>query len=374
MASNWTFTGAGLGLPNQAYANLIPLYLLNRGFLQMVRMWDTKWEPVLQKVMHRMRADGGKSNFTWPLIVDPQPISDMMSPYGRVTYITSGADAEQWSTRKTAIGFMMEPEEFLNEFTPEANLGTSAKMQRLTQICVRSIERRIELELTNYLYGNSACITNFSNQLTNRLRTYDLTSSSNGMRGYSWNDYTNSDPFRDIDNAIEQQETMGDLPLNNLFVGTKTAKILKNHDVIITRLKFVRDMSGGTLQAFFGGLDNGMKVHKVSGNTYKENSANVGAFGAPGLGDMQADQWSNRNKYWFMRANGYEFAFMANDNLGFVFTSKCNQFHDGNGLYTYSWVDHEPHISRTRFEFKFAPGVGDFANETVLNNACPITA
>ena len=363
-----------MGLPNQAYANLIPLYLLNRGFLQMVRMWDTKWEPVLQKVMHRMRADGGKSNFTWPLIVDPQPISDMMSPYGRVTYITSGADAEQWSTRKTAIGFMMEPEEFLNEFTPEANLGTSAKMQRLTQICVRSIERRVELELTNYLYGNSACITNFSNQLTNRLHTYDLTSSSNGMRGYSWNDYTNSDPFRDIDNAIEQQETMGDLPLNNLFVGTKTAKILKNHDVIITRLKFVRDMSGGTLQAFFGGLDNGIKVHKVTGNTYKENAANVGAFGAPGQGDMQADQWSNRNKYWFMRSSGYEFAFMANDNLGFVFTSKCNQFHDGNGLYTYSWVDHEPHISRTRFEFKFAPGVGDFANETVLNNACPITA
>lgn len=371
----WVFNASGLGLPNQAYGNLIPISLLNRGFLQMVRMWDTKWAPVLQSVMRRMAVPGGKSNFVWPLIVDPQPISEMQSPYGRVTYITTGADAEQWGSRKTASGFMMEPEEFLEEFTPEANLGTSFKMQRLTQICLRSIERREELELVNYVYGNAACISNFSNQLTNRLKTFPLTTHADGMTGHAWNDYTNSNPFSDIDNAIEWQESMGDLPLNNMFIGSKTAKVLKNHSVILERIKYVRDLSGGTLQAFFAGLDNGMKVQKVVSHTYKERAENIGAIGSPGIGDAAADQWNNRNKYFFMREGGYEFVILANDNLGFTFTSRCNQFHKSPETpYTYSWVDHEPHMTRTRFEFKFAPGVGDFANEIVMTRACPVTA
>jgi len=371
---SWVFNSSGLGLPNMAYANLIPVFLLNRGFNQMVRMWDFKWQPVLAQVMKEIRSPEGKSNFSWPLIVDPQMISEMHSPYGRTRYITTGIDAESWATRLTKAGFMMEPEEFLAEFTPEANFGTSVKMQHLTQICIRAIERRIELELVNYLFGNTACITNYSNQLTNRLKTFDLTAHADGMQGHSWSDYTNSDPFRDIDNAIEWQESMGDLPLNNMFIGSKTAKVLKNHDVILERIKYVRDLSGGVLQAFFAGLDNGMKIHKVSAHTYKEAAANIGGIGSPGQGDLAADEWNNRNKYWFMRSGGYEFVILANDNLGFTFTSKCNQFHDGNGLYTYSWVDHEPHIVRTRFEKKFCPGVGDFANEIVMTGACPTTA
>ncbi|PNX48637.1 MAG: hypothetical protein BV459_01965 [Thermoplasmata archaeon M11B2D] len=372
---SWTFTGGGQNMPNLAYANLIPTWLLKQGFVQMVRMWDSKWAPALQKIMRRVRSPEGKSNFAWPLVVDPQMVSEMHGAYGRTKYITTGIDGEQWWTRMTKIGFMMEPEEFLNEFTPQANFGTNVKMQKLTQICIRAIERRIELELVNYLWGNPYAIENFSNQLTNRLEKFDLTSATKGMTGKAWNDYTYSNPFMDIDNAVELQEGMGDLPMDNMFVGSKTAKILKNHKIILERLKYVRDMSGGTLQAFYGGLDNQMMVSKVISNTAKKNAADANKPGTPFPGDMAADEWNNRNKYWFMRESNYEFVILASSNLGFVFSSKCNQFHENYDTpYTYSWIDHEPHIVRTRFELKFSPGVNDFANEMILRKACPITA
>ena len=365
-----------LGLPNFAYGATIPIYALSPAFVEMVRMWDFKWEPALSKVMPYTRSpNNGSATFGWPLTIDPQVISNMYSPYSRnEDYLSTGLDMERWWTRLTKIGFIMEPEEFLVEFSPQCNFGTDVRMQRLTQLCVRAIERRIELELVNYLWGNELAIQNFSNQQIGRQIFFDLTSADNGMMGHAWNDYTNSDPFRDMDNAIEHQESLGDLPLNNLFIGSKTAKVLKNHDVIIERLKYVRDLSGGTLQAFYAGLDNGMKITKVVAHTYKEEAANVGAIESPGRGDTAAAEWGNDNKYWFMRANGYEFAFLAADGLGFTFTSRCNQYHDGNGLYTYSWVDHDPHIVRTRFEKKFAPGVGDFANMVRLDHVCPTTA
>jgi len=367
----------GLGMPNFAYGSTIPIYLLSPAFVEMIRMWDTKWQPVLSTVMKRQRApNGGASRFGWPLAADPQPISNMYSPYARNDdYITMGLDAEMWWSRMTKIGFMMEPEEFLQEFTPQCNFGTDVKMQKLTTMCVQAIERRVELELVNYLWGNTEAIANFSNQSTGRQIHFDITSATNGMIGKAWNDYEDSDPFRDIDNAVEHQEGLGDLPLNNMFIGSKTAKVLKNHRVIIERLKYVRDLSGGTLQAFYAGLDNGMKIHKVVAHTYEEEAAKVGTIGSPNnLGDNAVAEWGNDNKYWFMRANGSEFAFLANDNLGFTFSSRCNQYHDGNGFYTYTWVDHDPHISRTRFEFKFCPGVSDFANMVRLDNVVPVTA
>lgn len=373
---SWNFNDTqGIGLPNWAYGNLIPIALLQKAFIPMVRMWDSKWEPAIGQVMPRMRGDPkGGDHFSWPLIVDSQPIANMLGPYGRVDYLTTGMDAESWSTQKTAEGFMMEPEEFLPEFTSEAAWGTSQKMQRLTQLCVRAIERRVELELVNYLYGHQPCIQAFSNQLTLRQLNVDATSNANGMIGSAWNDYVNSDPFRDIDNIIELQESMGDEDLDTFFIGTKTAKVLKNHDIIIERLKYVRDLAGGTLNAWFGGLPNSMKIVKVKHHTFKEEAANVGTIGSPGLGDTAADYWNNRNKYWFMRSGNYEFSFLTSSTLGFTFTSRCNQFHSGDGLYTYSWVDHEPHFVRTRFELKFAPGVKDFANMALIRNVCPTTA
>jgi len=375
---SWDFNDpSGMGLPNMAYANLIPISLLKKAFIPMVRMWDSKWEAVLGRVMPKMkgRPDGG-SHFEWPLIVDPQMISEMHSPYGRTRYITTGMNAEQWATRLTKMGFAMEPEEFLEEFAPEANFGTSAKMQKLTQICVRGIERRVELELVNYLYGNLHAIRNFSNQITDRLLTFDLSKSLKGMQGKTWDDMSNSDPFKDMDNAVEYQQQLGDEDLNQLFIGTKTAKILKNHDVILERIKYVRDVSGGTLQAFFGGLASNynMQVNVVRSQTYKENAANVGARGSPGLGDQAATSWTNWNKYWFMRESGHEFAFLTAPRVGFTFTSKTCQFHNGDGLYTYSYLAHEPHIYRMRFELKFAPGVEDFSSLVVLRKTVPETA
>jgi len=375
---SWNFNDpVGLQLPNFTYGANIPIWALSPAFVEMVRMWDSKWQPVLSTVMKRIRAPGGgASTFGWPLVIDPQPISNMYSPYARTEdYLSLGADMERWWSRMTKIGFMMEPEEFLVQFTPQFNFGTDVRMRRLTEMCARAIERRVELELVNYMWGNPATVSNFSNQSTNRLIHFDLTAAANGMIGAAWNNYTSSDPFRDIDNAIDHQEGLGDLPLNNLFIGSKTAKVLKNHRVIIERLKYVRDLSGGTLQAFYAGLDNGMKIHKVVAHTYKTSAANAGAInGESNMGDNAAAEWGNDNKYWFMRAGGYEFAFLANDDLGFTFTSRCNQYHDGNGLYEYTWVDHDPHIARTRFELKFSLGVGDFANMVRLDNVCPVTA
>lgn len=369
------YDSGGIGMGNQAYANIIPLALLKKAFLPMVRIWDNKWSAELSKVMPKMKgAPNGGSHFSWPIIANPQAISDMHSPYGRTRYFTTGADAESWDTRLTKAGFAMEPEEMLEEFTMEGGLGTSAKMQRLTQICIQAIERRVELELVNYIFGNTLAIQQFSNQKVRRLLRVDTTSGSSGMTGYAWSDMTNSRPYKDISNVVELQSGMGDENLEHFFLGTKTAKMIKNHDQIIDRIKFVRDVSGGALEAFVAGLEGGMQAHVVKAHTYKEASADVGAVGGPGAGDLTPDDWNERNKYWFMRESSYEFAFFTASNLGFTFTSKTCPQHSGEGLYTFQYTENEPHVYKMRFELKFCPGVNDFGNEVVARKICPQSA
>lgn len=363
-------------MPNMTMANMIPLKLLKRAFLPMVRVWDSKWRAYLDEIFPRMTIPGGGDTFTWALFSDPQMIAEMHSPHGRTRYTNLGMDAESWKTRLTKSGFVMGPNEFLAEFQPEANFGSGVKMQRLTQICIRSIERRVELELVNYAYGNQACIKQFSNQVVNgRHQKLDCTSSSNGMTGKAWNDLTNSDPWADMANIEDRQSTMGDNPINRGFIGNKTAKILKNHDKIVDRMKYVRDTSGGVLGAFFLGAIDNMQVNVVRAHTYKEHADNVGTYGSPGKGDYNPDTFNNRNKYWFMRESSYEFAIFSSTELGFTFRSKCNQFHQNpDEYYTYSYVPHEPHNQFTRFELKFAPGMADPGDCVIVRKVVPQTA
>lgn len=376
---SWSMYDDATGLPNLDQASLIPIALLKKAFIPMIRVWDSKWKAELEIVMPKMKGHpNGASHFEWPLIVDPQAVSEMHNPYGRTRYWTTGMEAEQWNTRLTKAGFAMDPEEMLNEFTPEANFGTSQKMQKLTQICIRSIERRVELELVNYLFGNVDAIKQFSNQWMSpgfdRLLKVDCKTADKGMLGYSWDDPEHSNPFKDIDNIIELQSGMGDKDLNHLFIGTKTAKILKNHDVILNRIKYARDVSGGTLQAFFGGLDNNMAVHVVKAQTFKAHATQVNAYGGPGTGDLTPDNWTTRNKYWFMRESSYEFAFMTASNLGFTFTSRTCPSHNGEGYYTKTSTSDEPEVTRVRFELKFSPGLEGWGDHAVIRRTVPQTA
>jgi len=64
---------------------------------------------------------------------------------------------------------------------------------------------------------------------------------------YQWSDYTNSDPIDDIDGGKEQILSTTGRMANKLVIGWQVFRKLKNHPIIIDRLKYTMGVTGKTV-------------------------------------------------------------------------------------------------------------------------------
>jgi len=384
----YEFIDAGFG--NLEAPWLIPEAFRERHMLS-IRGYDWKFTPVLQDIFPKTPSpDGGSNKFDWPIMVNPEPMAMLFQQDEETPIMNAGGiDLETFSTRISKAAFQRRSDEFRRDF--KDNL-ISLKYQMLTKMIMESVNRRIEFELANYVYGNTYAIGQFSDQASNlgRFLVADLeagtfvdkdgsTVRSGLLSGSRWDAHTTADPLRDIATIQRMHEDMMGSSLTKGFIGPESAMWLSLNRRVIEDLKYVLDTTKGVL----GVAMHGINITKVVGQTYKDapSNANAGLLGMPGLGDVDIDKWSDRNKVEIMvdgspSAGCREWGLFTEDTIGRTFYGFVHTEHEaqsgGNPTvpFTWTWREQDPFKVKTRVAIAFCPAVEDFAKYILVKNMC----
>jgi len=377
------------------YPNLEAPYLIPETFRVqhklMMRTFDKVFSPVLTDIMPYTEApDGGASSFDWPIKTSMKPMSMLYDADEPTKYLAAPAvKEERFNTIITKAGFQRRFDEFERDFT---NNLISLKYQTLAKEMAESIQKRIEFEIANVLYINTDAIKQYSvNQDTSRALVADVSTGLfyradkttkigdlDGMlSGAQW--HKGGDPFQDLAAIKRAHEDMKGRTLTKGFIGPETAMWLDINTKVIDRLKYVKDTTDGVLGISLQGIT----FKKVMGNNLKDSAENQAAakagnapFGYPGLGDLDYDKWSDRNKVPIMvdgGTTGREWALLSEDYSGRTFCSYVHKLHQMQAQsaiepFVYEYAEQDPFKVKIRMERMFAPVVEDFANFVLVLN------
>lgn len=384
----YSFVDGGYG--NLEAPWMIPEAMRERHLLN-IRLYDWKFSPVLQEIFPKTPApDGGANKFDWPIMVNPEPMAMLFQQDEEAPVLNAGGiGLESFSTRISKSAFQRRSDEFRRDF--KDNL-ISLKYQILAEMIMESVNRRVEFELANYLYGNTYAIGQFSEQASNlgRFLVADLETGQfldyagakvrdNLLSGSRWDAHTTADPLRDIATIQRMHEDMMGSSLTKGFIGPETAMWLSLNEKVIEQLKYIRDTTDGIL----GTALHGINITKVIGQTYKEvpSAANAGVLGYPGLGDVDIDKWTDRNKVEIMvdgspSAGCREWGIFSEDTVGRTFYGFLHTEHEAQSRgdptrpFTWTWREQDPFKVKTRVGIAFCPAVEDFAKYILVKNMC----
>jgi hypothetical protein len=374
------------------YPNLEAPYLIPETFrIQhklMMRSFDKVFTPVLSEILPLTQApDGGAQSFDWPITTSQKPMARTYDADEPTRYLGAPAvKEERFNTIITKAGFIRRFDEFERDFT---NNLIALKYQVLAKEMIESIQKRIEFEVANVLYMNMTAIRQYSpNQDTSRGlvaniadgkfyqtdKSTEITDLGSMMSGAQW--HKGGDPFRDIAAIKRAHEDMKGTPLSKGFIGAETAMWLDFNPTVIERLKYVKDTTDGVL----GVSLMGMTFKKVIGNNLKEGTTYTPGqsppFGYPGLGDLDYDKWTDRNKVPIMvdgGTTGREWAIFSENTSGRIFCSYVHKLHQrqaGSAIepFVYEFAEQDPFRVKIRTVRMLAPVVEDFANYVLVLN------
>jgi len=384
-----TFTKSGY--PNLEAPELIPETFRTQHKLLM-RSFDIDFKPTLTDIMPAVESpDGGSQRFDWPIITVAQPMAPLAAADEPARYLGApGVAEETFGTVITKAGFQRRFDEFQKDFTNDL---ISLKYQTLAKEMVAAINRRIELEIANVLYMNTTAIGQYSpNQDTSRAlvadinagkfyradKSTEITSLGSMLSGTQWHK-NNGDPMRDLAAMKRAHEDMKGGFLTKGFIGPETAMWLDVNPKLIEQLKYTQTVTDGIL----GMTVMGIKFKKVIGQHYKEASANqatpgggVSRWGIPGLGDLDYDKWTDRNKVEVMVdgfSTGREWGILSEDTSGKLFCAYVHTLHQAQvrsavDPFIYEFAEQDPFKVKVRMERAFAPVIEDFANYVLMVN------
>jgi hypothetical protein len=189
--------------------------------MKILRVWDTEFQDFTAKLMpERFDApEGAITNFHYPVtsgIGVIAPVGDENAP---ARFIDVGITDEVFWTRQTSLGAKINVAEF-NDSIAAGKMGVSfgAKMKEV----MKGIARRIMLDRLNYMAGDSAIVGRFSTQSTDRLKTWDLSSTSDMGSGSnqagSWSTLT-TDLMWQFNLIGLYAGSMGDTKPNQAHIG-----------------------------------------------------------------------------------------------------------------------------------------------------------
>ena len=382
-------------LPNLHAPWLIPDEFRVRHQL-MIRVFDTKFKPFFSLIFpdEESVGDGGAQGvekFDWPVMTSTRAMARLYARDEPTEYINAGGiKTEHFNTIITKLGFQRRFDEFEHDFT---NGLISKKYKILAEEVVEGVNKRIEFECGNVLYHNTNSIYQFaSNQIDmgralaadikagafyEKDHTTEISHLSSLLSGTNWTDPA-SDPLRDLAAIQRAHESLKGESLTQAFLGAETMMWLNINDNVKNLVKYVKDLSDGVLGAVSTIM--GVQFHKVIGNDLKESTFYSGnaspPFGYPGLGDLDYDKYSDRNKVPLMvdgGITGREWGLMSSDRVGYNFHSYINTKHQAQVSsatipYTKAKEEDDPDITKIRIEKSFAPVVEDWANYVLLIN------
>jgi hypothetical protein len=388
------FFDSDTGLPNLHAPYLIPEEFRIRHQL-MIRMFDRKFQPFFTGIFPKEPSRGldgavGVEKFDWPVMTSTRPMSRL---YGRdepTQYINAGGiKTEYFNTVITKAGFVRRYDEFEHDFT----FGLISKKYRiLAEEIVEAVNKRIEFECGNILYHNTWAVNQYSKGIDmNRALVADISGGkfylydhsteisdlASLLTGLQWSN-SSSDPYRDFAVIKRAHEDMMGREITTAFLGPETIMWLDINPTMKETVKYVKDLSNGVL----GTTVQGVTIHKVIGNDLKEEAFYSGNAAPPmyypGMGDLDYDKWSDRNKVPLMvdgGVNGKEWGVMAEEEVGNLFHSWINTKHQaqvGSPVIPYSKIKEQddPDRRMIRIEKAFCPAVYDWGRYVLLLNTC----
>lgn len=379
------------GKPNLEAPDLIPETFRVQHKLLM-RSFDHIFKPQLTDILPVTESpDGGAQRFDWPIKTSPGAMARLYDMDEPTRYLAAPAVKEEtFGTVITKAGFQRRFDEFGRDFT---NNLISLKYQTLAQDMVGAINKRIEFEIANVLYMNMVAIRQYSpNQDTARGlvanianggfyqsdKTTAISALTGMLSGAQW--HSGGDPFQDLAAMKRAHEDMKGGEITKGFIGPETAMWMDINSTVIDRLKYIKDTTDGVL----GVSIQGIKFKKLIGNNLKEASANLktpsggagGIFGIPGLGDLDYDKWTDRNKVPICvdgGVTGREWGILSEDTSGRLFCSYVHTLHQAQAgsatsPFVYEFAEQDPFRVKIRMERMFAPVVEDFANYVLMIN------
>jgi len=355
---------------------LVPAYLRNI-YLKMIDEYDLKWEPLFSKMMPRVVAEGKGSKHYWtrPRTADPQHVAKFYEYDERIEPMAA-PHARVWNyqTRMTAEMVRRNKRQFFGDF--QGNILERAHARMLENM-VRAIERNIELTLCNFAIGNSEVMSEFTTQDLNRQAYIDLEAGSfrgnvdSALGGKRWDDFsggagTHPKIFDDLAFMIERFEFLANESPSILYIGRKTALALEKNEELLKRLIYFHDTTDGVLGATIQGL----KLIKVTGQTYKEiPGVETLKEGYPGKGDYLELDWERLNRHDMMTekvgAHTLEWGIITNGNAGEVACGWVDEDHMARGnptkLFIEQWDERNPKQVFTTAKLDYCPEVFDYA-------------
>ncbi len=354
---------------------LVPAYLREQ-YLKLVDEYDTKWQPLFEKMMPRVIAEGRGSKHYWtrPRMADPQMIAKFYENDDRIEPMAH-PHARVWTynTRMTGNMFRRNKRLFAGDFKGGILERAHA---RLLENLTKSIDRNIEYTLCQFALGNASTMEEFTNQDTNRQAYADINAGSfrgvvdSNLGGVRWDDFSggasnHANIFDDLAYLVERFEFLAGESPTTFYIGRKTALALEKNENLLKRLIYFHDTTDGVLGATIQGL----KLVKVTGQTYKEvPGIDPLQEGYPGKGDYLELDWDHLNRKDMMTelSGGitYEWGIITNGNAGEVACGWVDEDHQVRGnptnIFIEQWDEKNPKQIFTTAKLEYCPEVYDY--------------
>lgn len=358
---------------------IVPDYLREQ-VITMIDGFDKEWQPWFSQMMPRQEGPGRGSQRYWTRIrhADPQ---GMARYYGELESIIPMAhpEVQPWSynTRKIGNAFVRGKNDFAADFKEGViEMAHAEELENLTKF----INRLIEYTLTQFIYGNAGVMWHFTNQDTNRQSRVNIAAgtfrgvANARLGGQRWDNFAPGTPpvFEDIAYMKKKFKRMaGEVP-KYFMIGRETEYALELNDDLLDRLIRIEDTTQGVLGEYLMGL----KLIKVTGQTYKENPlANAQQIGMPGMGDFLEEHWNHLNKKDMMvetiGGNIYEWGVIGSDNVGSI---KCGYVDDDHKsertaatqVFIEQWEEKNPKATWTKAQIQICPYVNDYCKTMLV--------
>ena len=356
---------------------LVPAYL-RQMYLKLVDDYDNKWQPLFSLMMPKVIAEGRGSKHYWtrPRMADPQMIAKFYENDERIEPMAH-PHVRNWTynTRMTANMFRRNKRLFAGDFIGGILERAHA---RLLENLTKSINRNIEFTLCQFALGNVETMEEFTNQDTNRQAYCDINAGSfresvvsGDLGGIRWDDFSggagnHANINDDLAYLVERFEFLqGETP-TIFYIGRKTALALEKNENLLKRLIYFHDTTDGVLGATIQGL----KLVKVTGQTYKEvPGVETLDEGYPGKGDYLELDWEHINRKDMMveesGSDKYEWGIIANGNAGEVACGWVDEDHQVRGsptnIFVEQWEEKNPKQIFTTAKLEYCPEVYDYA-------------
>jgi len=219
----------------------------------------------------------------------------------------------------------------------------------------------------------------FTNQDTNRQAYCDVDAGSfrgadevaNGnLGGIRWDIFgaagTHAEVFDELAYLTERFEYLAGESPTTFYIGRKSALALEKNENLLDRLIYFHDTTDGVLGATIQGL----KLIKVTGQTYKEvPGVETLDEGYPGKGDYLELDWEHLNRKDMMveeadYGRNFEWGIITNGNAGEVACGWVDEDHQARGsptsIFIEQWDERNPKQVFTTAKLEYCPEVYDY--------------